>query len=259
MSGDRGQRPPAPLAATRAGPQLDPDAGRARRDHWTPASANLATGASITPDSPSSLPTQLPNTRPAGPEAPERLAGARAAALPTGPSSTPAPQRRGGATERRTPRESRRAGPLIAAPKSAACGGGRTGGAGLRITAETSGPAHGPTGQESKIDRRRDVRRRPTKPFTSEQRRARLRPGRLRARWPSRPAPTRSRCPTAARWELFVALPEAGHGPGLLVLMEIFGVGSYIRRATERLAELGYVALAPDLYRRTEPGARARA
>ena len=64
----------------------------------------------------------------------------------------------------------------------------------------------------------------------------------------------RSRCPTAARWAAFVALPEAGHGPGLLVLMEIFGVGAYIRRAAERLAELGYVALAPDLYRRTDPG-----
>jgi carboxymethylenebutenolidase len=52
-----------------------------------------------------------------------------------------------------------------------------------------------------------------------------------------------------------IAVPESGHGPGILVLMEIFGVGSYIRRATERLAELGYVALAPDLYRRTDPGA----
>jgi len=51
-----------------------------------------------------------------------------------------------------------------------------------------------------------------------------------------------------------LSLPEAGEGPGLLVLMEIFGVGSYIRRATERLAELGYVALAPDLYRRIAPG-----
>jgi carboxymethylenebutenolidase len=51
-----------------------------------------------------------------------------------------------------------------------------------------------------------------------------------------------------------VALPEAGEGPGVLVLMEIFGVGSYIKRATERLAELGYVAMAPDLYRRIAPG-----
>ena len=51
-----------------------------------------------------------------------------------------------------------------------------------------------------------------------------------------------------------LALPEAGEGPGVLVLMEIFGVGSYIRGAAERLAELGYVALAPDLYRRIDPG-----
>src|SRR5947209_16519495 len=51
-----------------------------------------------------------------------------------------------------------------------------------------------------------------------------------------------------------LSLPESGEGPGILVLMEIFGVGPYIQRATERLAELGYVALAPDLYRRVEPG-----
>jgi carboxymethylenebutenolidase len=52
----------------------------------------------------------------------------------------------------------------------------------------------------------------------------------------------------------YVALPPSGSGAGVLVLMEIFGVGPYIRRAAERLAELGYVAMAPDLYRRIEPG-----
>ncbi len=51
-----------------------------------------------------------------------------------------------------------------------------------------------------------------------------------------------------------LALPDGGEGPGVVVLMEIYGAGSYIRRAAERLAELGYVALAPDLYRRIEPG-----
>ena len=60
--------------------------------------------------------------------------------------------------------------------------------------------------------------------------------------------------PDGGEMGAYVALPESGHGPGMLVLMEIFGVGSYIRRAAERLAELGYVALAPDLYRRTDPG-----
>lgn len=62
------------------------------------------------------------------------------------------------------------------------------------------------------------------------------------------------RTPDDARMGGHLSLPESGEGPGVLVLMEIFGVGRYIRRATERLAELGYVALAPDLYRRVEPG-----
>jgi carboxymethylenebutenolidase len=61
--------------------------------------------------------------------------------------------------------------------------------------------------------------------------------------------------PDGGEMGAYTALPAAGHGPGVLVLMEIFGVGSYIRRAAERLAELGYVALAPDLYRRTNPDA----
>jgi carboxymethylenebutenolidase len=60
--------------------------------------------------------------------------------------------------------------------------------------------------------------------------------------------------PDGGRMSAYLALPKSGEGPGLLVLMEIFGVGSYIRRAAERLAELGYVAMAPDLYRRTQPG-----
>jgi carboxymethylenebutenolidase len=49
-------------------------------------------------------------------------------------------------------------------------------------------------------------------------------------------------------------LPEAGSGPGIVVLQEIFGVGDYIKESAERLAGLGYVALAPDLYWRIEPG-----
>ena len=52
----------------------------------------------------------------------------------------------------------------------------------------------------------------------------------------------------------YVAAPESGSGPGMVVLQEIFGVGGYIREAAERLAGLGYVALAPDLYLRIEPG-----
>lgn len=51
-----------------------------------------------------------------------------------------------------------------------------------------------------------------------------------------------------------VALPEAGSGPGIVVLQEIYGVGDYIKESTDRLAGLGYVALAPDLYWRIERG-----
>ena len=51
-----------------------------------------------------------------------------------------------------------------------------------------------------------------------------------------------------------VAIPDSGSGPGLLVLQEIFGVNTYIRSVCERVAELGYVALAPDMFWRSEPG-----
>ncbi|HYB90797.1 MAG TPA: dienelactone hydrolase family protein [Candidatus Binataceae bacterium] len=42
--------------------------------------------------------------------------------------------------------------------------------------------------------------------------------------------------------------------PGVIVIHEIFGLNADIRRITGRVAELGYVALAPDLYDR--PGVR---
>lgn len=55
-------------------------------------------------------------------------------------------------------------------------------------------------------------------------------------------------------FDAHVVLPDAGSGPGIVVLQEIFGVGGYIKESAERLAGLGYVALAPDLYWRIEPG-----
>src|SRR6266853_6899958 len=51
-----------------------------------------------------------------------------------------------------------------------------------------------------------------------------------------------------------LVIPDAGSGPGLLVIQEIFGVSPYIRDVCDRVAALGYVALAPDLYWRIEPG-----
>lgn len=61
--------------------------------------------------------------------------------------------------------------------------------------------------------------------------------------------------PGSGTMDAYLAVPESGGGPGMLVLMEIFGVGDYIREVTERLAGIGYVAMAPDLYRRIRPKA----
>ena len=54
--------------------------------------------------------------------------------------------------------------------------------------------------------------------------------------------------------QAYVARPASG-GPyaGLLVFQEAFGVNSHIRNVTERFAEQGYVAVAPELFHRTAP------
>jgi len=49
-------------------------------------------------------------------------------------------------------------------------------------------------------------------------------------------------------------LPAAGTGPGILLIQEIFGVGTYIREVAADLAGRGYVVGAPDLFWRLEPG-----
>jgi carboxymethylenebutenolidase len=51
-----------------------------------------------------------------------------------------------------------------------------------------------------------------------------------------------------------VWVPASGSGPGLLLIQEIFGVGTYIRAVAERLAAAGYVVAAPDVFWRFAPG-----
>ena len=53
---------------------------------------------------------------------------------------------------------------------------------------------------------------------------------------------------------MHVWVPEAGSGPGLVLIQEIFGVGAYIRAVGERLAAAGYVVGAPDVFWRFAPG-----
>jgi len=43
--------------------------------------------------------------------------------------------------------------------------------------------------------------------------------------------------------------------PAVIVFMEIFGINGHIRDVVERVAREGYVAIAPDYFHRTDPGA----
>ena len=54
-------------------------------------------------------------------------------------------------------------------------------------------------------------------------------------------------------FDLHVWLPDVRDGPGVLLIQEIFGVGAYIRAVGERLAALGYVVGAPDVFWRIQP------
>lgn len=58
----------------------------------------------------------------------------------------------------------------------------------------------------------------------------------------------------AARYDIdsmpphYLALPEGGKGPGLLVLHSWWGLNGFFRSLCDRFAAAGFVALAPDLY-----------
>ena len=52
----------------------------------------------------------------------------------------------------------------------------------------------------------------------------------------------------------YLATPEGGRGPGIVVIQEIFGVNEVMRAISDDFAAQGYVALCPDLFWRQEPG-----
>ena len=54
--------------------------------------------------------------------------------------------------------------------------------------------------------------------------------------------------------DLHLWIPDAGPGPGLLLIQEIFGVGAYVRAVAERLVDAGYTVGAPDVFWRFAPG-----
>ena len=52
----------------------------------------------------------------------------------------------------------------------------------------------------------------------------------------------------------YIARPEALPAPAVVVLQELFGVNADIREKCDELAEQGFLAVAPDLFWRQEPG-----
>lgn len=52
----------------------------------------------------------------------------------------------------------------------------------------------------------------------------------------------------------YLSLPEGGAGPGIVVIQEIFGINTAMRRICDDLAQQGYIALCPDLFWRQQPG-----
>jgi len=56
------------------------------------------------------------------------------------------------------------------------------------------------------------------------------------------------------RFRAYLAVPEAGSGPGLVLIQEIFGVNAHMREVADLYAAEGYVVLCPDLFWRIEPG-----
>lgn len=52
----------------------------------------------------------------------------------------------------------------------------------------------------------------------------------------------------------YLAVPQKPKGPGVLVIQEIFGVNPYMRNVCDNFAEMGFLALCPDLFWRQQPG-----
>jgi carboxymethylenebutenolidase len=52
----------------------------------------------------------------------------------------------------------------------------------------------------------------------------------------------------------YLALPSPARGPGVIVLPEVFNTNPHIRSVADGYAAAGFVALAPDVYWRQEPG-----
>ncbi|UPG96544.1 dienelactone hydrolase family protein [Luteibacter aegosomatissinici] len=58
----------------------------------------------------------------------------------------------------------------------------------------------------------------------------------------------------AGSFNAYVAYPAADKAPAVVVLHEVFGVNDDVRQTCDALAEQGFIAIAPDLFWRQQPG-----
>jgi carboxymethylenebutenolidase len=56
------------------------------------------------------------------------------------------------------------------------------------------------------------------------------------------------------RFDAYIAEPQGAPRAAIVVIQEIFGINEGIRRKCDKWAQKGYLALAPDLFWRLEPG-----
>jgi carboxymethylenebutenolidase len=55
-------------------------------------------------------------------------------------------------------------------------------------------------------------------------------------------------------FDAYISRPKTLPAPAVVVLHEVFGVNTDIRKTCDELAEQGFIAVAPDLFWRQEPG-----
>jgi carboxymethylenebutenolidase len=58
--------------------------------------------------------------------------------------------------------------------------------------------------------------------------------------------------PDGDAFDAHVALPDSSKGPGILLFHEALGTTDYLRSVADRLATIGYVVVAPDVFWRIE-------
>src|SRR5438477_11403753 len=71
------------------------------------------------------------------------------------------------------------------------------------------------------------------------------------------PMPSDSMTVTSAdnkQFRAYVSRPASSPAAAVIVIQEIFGVNKWIRSVADWLAQAGYLAVAPDLFFRLEPG-----